>query len=110
MISKIVAELTKLNFDSELREKLYLRILELDANNVIAHGQLSIIYGRRSNFDRALKHYRRTRKLNPSFSINDTMFAELDEKWKKIIIERKKKIEERRNKPAEPIGKLTYFK
>lgn len=82
VLMAIATALSRINFDFERIETLYHRVLEIDPNNVLAHGQLSIQYQKRNQPEMAIQHYNKARSLNPSFEIKDPRFIESMKLWK----------------------------
>jgi tetratricopeptide (TPR) repeat protein len=66
-LEKVEDEAVSLMENGKLRraEQLLLRLLESDRNSLPAHFNLARLYRRTKQYDRAIKHARRTLRLNP---------------------------------------------
>lgn len=90
VLSAIASALSRINFDTERVERISKRIIELDAKNLMAHGQLAIHYHKRNKTKLAIKHYKKARSINPTFQVKDERFAAFIETWKAAEMLKKK--------------------
>lgn len=90
VLSAIASALSRINFDAERVVKIFKRIIELDAKNLMAHGQLAIHYHKRNKTKLAIKHYKKARSINPTFQVKDQRFAAFVEAWKATEMLKKK--------------------
>lgn len=67
---------TKLNYDFDRIETLYLRIINLDARNYAAYGKLAQLYQKRNQTNNALKYYKKAIELHPEFEFTNKFFLE----------------------------------
>lgn len=66
--------LSKINFQYKEIERLYNRVTKIDYTNVEAHEYLALALQKRNQTKRAFAHYKKARKINPTFNIEDEEF------------------------------------
>lgn len=67
---------TKINYDFDRIETLYLRIINLDARNYAVYGKLAQLYQKRNQTNNALKYYKKAIELHPEFEFTNKFFLE----------------------------------
>lgn len=62
---------TKIDYNFERIEKIYLRIISIEPRNYLVHAKLATLYKKENNIKKALKYYKKAIELNSEFKVTN---------------------------------------